>query len=638
MKKLLAVCFLIILIVAVFSSCGPQTRTDVPKYTIQQFYANERISGGAFSPDETKLLISNNRTGIYNLFEISIADSAKRQLTASTVESYFAVDYVPGTSNILYTADKGGNENNHLYLLAADGSSRDLTPGKDEKVSFLRWTADKKAFFYLSNKRTPRFFDVYRIDVGGWVPTMIYRNDKGLNVDEVSRDGKKVALNESITSSENRLYVFDVATGKTVEISDPAMPGSYNTSGFSNDGSTFFYTTDAGKEFQYLAKFNLSTSGRSTVFETTWDVMYSYASENEKYRVIGINEDAKNVLKVIDNVTGADVAMPAIADGDVLAVEISPSEKLMRLTIGTSKSPSDVYVYGFETKKLLRLTNSLNREIEPNNLVAAEVVRYKSFDGLDIPAVFYKPLMASSSNKVPALVWVHGGPGGQSRVGFNELIQYLANHGYAVLAVNNRGSSGYGKTFFKMDDRNHGDKDLMDCVYGKKYLQGLNSIDGEKIGIFGGSYGGFMTMAAMAFQPDEFKVGVNMFGVTNWIRTLKSIPPHWEAGRKALYAELGDPFTADSVRLYNISPVFHGGKVKNPVMVLQGANDIRVLQVESDEMVAAIRANNVPVEYVIFPDEGHGFRKKENQIKGYGQVLTFLDTYLLGKKEGGKSQ
>lgn len=630
MKHLVGLVALLILMLA-FWSCGPKGRTDVPKYTIEQFYANERIGGGTFSPDETKLLVSSNRTGIFNLFEISIEDSAKKQLTSSTVESFFAVDYVPGTSDLLYSADKGGNENNHLYLLSASGTSRDLTPGKEEKVSFLRWSADKKSFFYDSNKRNPRFFDVYQMTVGTWVSKMIYRNDKGFEIADVSKDGKKVALSEPITTSENRLYVHDIATGKSTEISDPAMPGSYGSAGFSNDGSLFFYTTDAGKEFQYLAKFDLMTSGRSMVFETSWDVMYSYLSDNEKYRVIGINEDAKNVLKVVDNATGADVAMPPIPDGDVLGVDISPSEKLMRLTIGTSKSPSDIYVYSFETKKLSRLTNTLNPEIDPNNLVSAEVVRYKSFDGVEIPAIFYKPLTASSSNEAPALVWVHGGPGGQSRVGFSELIQYLANHGYAVLAVNNRGSSGYGKTFYKMDDRNHGDKDLMDCVYGKKYLQDVNGIDGDKIGIIGGSYGGFMTMAAMAFKPDEFKVGVNLFGVTNWVRTLKSIPPHWEAGRKALYAELGDPTTADSVRLYNISPVFHGSKVRNPVMVLQGANDIRVLQVESDEMVAAIKANNVPVEYVIFPDEGHGFRKKENQIKGYGQILTFLDTYLKGK-------
>lgn len=201
------------------------------------------------------------------------------------------------------------------------------------------------------------------------------------------------------------------------------------------------------------------------------------------------------------------------------------------------------------------------------------------------------------------------------------------------MAVNNRGSSGYGKTFYKMDDLNHGDKDLQDCVYGKKYLQSLEYIDSDKIGTIGGSYGGYMTMAAMAFRPEEFKVGVNIFGVTNWIRTLRSIPPYWELRRKALYAELGDPYSADSVRLRAISPLFHADKVKNPVLVLQGANDPRVLQVESDEIVAAVKKNNVPVEYIIFQDEGHGFVKKENEIKGYSAVLAFLDTYLKGKGE-----
>ena len=270
----------------------------------------------------------------------------------------------------------------------------------------------------------------------------------------------------------------------------------------------------------------------------------------------------------------------------------------------------------------------MNPELNADHLVAAEVVRFSSFDGLEIPAIYYKPLQASKRNKVPALVWVHGGPGGQTRVGYYSLIQYLVNQGYAILAVNNRGSSGYGKSFYKMDDRNHGDKDLKDCIWGKKWLQEQNYIDTNKIGIIGGSYGGYMTMAAMTFTPEEFQVGVNIFGVTNWIRTLKSIPPYWEASRKALYEELGDPFTEDSIRLKAISPLFHAERIKNPVMVLQGANDPRVLQVESDEIVAAVEKNEVPVEYVIFPDEGHGFRKKDNQIKGYGEIKQFLDTYL----------
>ncbi len=615
-------------------SCKNETSApprEVAQYTIEQFYANKQIGGGRFSWDETRLLVHSNESGIYNLYEINLADGQQSQLTNSSTESFFSIGYVPGTNQVLYSADKGGNEIDHIYLLNEDGTSTDLTPGAEEKADFMGWNKDKTAFHYISNKRDPRFFDIYRMDVDGWKSGLVYQNDKGYNLGDISWDENTVALVESVTTSESRMYLYDRASKKTTEISDPNAPANYNPAGFSKDGKTFFYITDAGKEFAYLAAYDLATGERSTVYEASWDVMYQYLSENERYRVIAVNEDGKNTLKVTDMSTGQDVAFPEIPDGDVLAVTISPSEKLMRLTVGTSKAPSNIYLYNFETSELKLLTNTLNPEINPEDLVAAEVVRYKSFDGLEIPAIYYKPINASPENKVPALVWVHGGPGGQSRVGYFALIQYMVNHGYAVLAVNNRGSSGYGKTFYKMDDQNHGDKDLQDCIYGKKYLQSLDYIDPEKIGIIGGSYGGYMTMAAMAFAPDEFKVGVNIFGVTNWLRTMKSIPPYWESFKKALYAEMGDPTTADSVRLYNISPLFHADKIKNPVMVLQGANDPRVLQIESDEIVEAMKQNNVPVEYVIFPDEGHGFVKKENEIKGYGAIVTFLDQYLKGE-------
>jgi dipeptidyl aminopeptidase/acylaminoacyl peptidase len=284
-------------------------------------------------------------------------------------------------------------------------------------------------------------------------------------------------------------------------------------------------------------------------------------------------------------------------------------------------------------KTTYKLTDVLNEDINPEDLVEAEVIRYKSFDGVEIPAIYYLPKQASVENKVPAMVWVHGGPGGQSRQNFNSLLQYMVNHGYAVLAVNNRGSSGYGKTFYQMDDKNHGEKDLQDCVEGKNWLAKQPEVDAEKIGIIGGSYGGYMTMAALTFTPEEFDVGVNLFGVTNWLRTLKSIPPYWESYRESLYKELGDPFTSDSIRLRQISPLFHTEKVTKPLIVLQGAQDPRVLQVESDEIVEAVKANGVPVEYVLFEDEGHGFVKKKNQIEAYSRVLGFLDKYLKNEKK-----
>lgn len=616
--------------VLAFAACKqdkPVPTREVKQYTIEQFYKTNGTGAGIFSPDEQKLLVHSNESGIFNLQEINIADGAKKALTQSTVESFFAIDYVPGTGEVLYSADKGGNEISHIYLLKADGTSQDLTPGEKAVSNFSDWSKDKKSMYYNSNLRDERFFDLYQMEVGVWKPKMVYQNNDGYGIDAVSRYGDWLALSKSVTTSENQLFLYDLKNKQLKEISNPAEPGSYGTSGFSADGKTFFYTTDVGKEFSYLVQYDLASGERKTAYETNWDVMYAYQSENGKYQVIGINADGKNKL-VIRDAAGQEVAFPAITDGDITAVSISPSENWMRLSVGTSKSPNDLYVYEFAGKSLKRLTNNASPEINPEDLATAEVVRYKSFDGLDIPAIYYKPLNASATNKVPALVWVHGGPGGQSRVGYSSFIQYLVNHGYAVLMVNNRGSSGYGKSFFKMDDQNHGEKDLQDCIYGKKYLQSLDYIDKDRIGIIGGSYGGYMTMAAMTFTPDEFKVGVNIFGVTNWLRTLKSIPPYWESFRKALYAELGDPNTADSVRLHRISPLFHAKNVKNPIMVLQGANDPRVLQVESDEIVAAVKQNNIPVEYLVFPDEGHGFVKKENEMKGYSGVLTFLDQHL----------
>ena len=200
-----------------------------------------------------------------------------------------------------------------------------------------------------------------------------------------------------------------------------------------------------------------------------------------------------------------------------------------------------------------------------------------------------------------------------------------------ILAANNRGSSGYGKTFYHLDDKRHGEEDLQDIVYGRKYLESLDWVDGDKIGVIGGSYGGYMVAAALAFEPEAFDVGINIFGVTNWVRTLKSIPPWWEAFKEALYDELGDPAT-DEERHRRISPLFHAENSVKPLLVIQGANDPRVLQVESDELVAAVQANEVPVDYVIFPDEGHGFRKRENRITASEAYVRFLNTYLNPKE------
>ena len=607
-----------------------QDNKEPKEYSIEQFYENTRVGAGRFSNDETKLLISSDKSGIFNLYEINIADGSQTAITNSENESLFAVDYVPGSEDILYSADKGGNEINHLYLLKPDGTSTELTTGENEKVNFAGWSEDDKYMYYLSNKRNPQFFDLYRMKVGTWEPEMLYENKEGYQVSDISESGKFLALAKPITTSENKLFLLNRETGEMTEISKPGF--NYSPTGFNQDETEMYYTTNQGGEFARLMAFDIDKNESEVLYETNWDVMYSSLSENDTYRVIGINEDGATKLIMWENATQQPMELPDIKDGNIVSASFSDSEELLRLMVGTSKTPNNIYVYNLKSKELKKLTHTLNPEIDPDDLVSAEVVRYKSFDGLEIPAIYYKPINATADNKKPALVWVHGGPGGQSRVGYFALIQYLVNHGYAILAVNNRGSSGYGASFYKMDDKNHGEKDLQDVIYGKKWLASQDYIKEDQIGIIGGSYGGYMTMAAMTFEPEEFEVGVNIFGVTNWLRTIRSIPPWWESFKDALYEEMGDPSTKDSIRLKKISPLFHAENVKNPIMVLQGANDPRVLQVESDEIVEAVRKNDVPVEYMVFADEGHGFIKKENEIKGYKQIRLFLDKYLKGEE------
>lgn len=613
-------------------SCASEKREteqrEIAQYSIDQFYQNTNFSGGSYSPDESKLLVSSNASGIYNIYALHTDGKRIDTLTRNEKESYFAISYFPDDERILFSADQGGNEINHIYLLDLDGEITDLTSGEKEKASFMKWSADDKSFFYTSNKRDPRYFDLYEMDIEHFESKLIYENKEGLNAADISNDKRYLALSKTILRDQSEMYLYDLEKKELRLLSPKDKVANYRPLEFSPDSKTIYFTSNADNEFNYLASIAPESGEEKKVFSTDWDVAYAFHSKSGKYRVVLVNEDAKSNVYVTETESGKAVDLSAMEGLGIASVYFSPSESKMRITASSSRAPSDIYTYNLSNKTKTKLTNSLNPDIEVEDLVEGKVVRYESFDGLEIPSILYKPHQASADNKVPVLVWVHGGPGGQTRLSYSPLIQYLVNHGYAVIGVNNRGSSGYGKTFFALDDKRHGEDDLQDCVLAKDYLTTLDWADTSRIGIIGGSYGGYMVMAALAFEPEAFDVGVNIFGVTNWLRTLKSIPAWWESQRIALYNELGDPFSEDSTRLHKISPLFHTENVTKPLMVLQGANDPRVLQVESDEIVEGVRANGVAVEYVLFPDEGHGFRKKENEIEGYGKIKDFLDEYL----------
>jgi dipeptidyl aminopeptidase/acylaminoacyl peptidase len=609
---------------------SPTEKKAVKQYTIEQFMNTERVGGSAFASDEKTILFHSNKSGIFNVYSMPVSGGTPKQLTNSTKESTYIVTAFPNDARFLYAHDIGGNENSHLYLREVDGSERDLTPGEKTKANFLGWAHDRKSFFFSTNARNPKFFDVFEMPIVDLKPQLVYQDDSGFDFADISNDKRFIAFGKTgKTTADSDVYLYNVETKEMKNLTPHEGEVSNVPQTFDPASKYLYFLSDDGAEFKYVARFELASGKREEIEKRPWDVSYLYFSRNGKYRVVATNEDARTKIKVTEEATGKAVDLPPLPDGDITGVNISPSETKMAFYHEASRSPENLYLYDFERNKSDRLTNSLTPEINADDLVDGKVVRFKSFDGLEIPAILYQPHAANAQSKVPALVKVHGGPGGQARMPYSPSTQFYVNHGYCVLDVNNRGSSGYGKTFFKADDQKHGREPLWDCVEAKKYLQSLDYVEPKKIGIIGGSYGGYMVLAALTFKPEEFAVGVDLYGVSNWVRTLQSIPPYWESQRKSLYAEIGDPNTQLDM-LRETSPLFHADKISKPLIILQGKNDPRVIKPESDEIVDAIKKKGGVVEYVVFDDEGHGFTKKENEVRAYKAILDFLDKYLKG--------
>jgi dipeptidyl aminopeptidase/acylaminoacyl peptidase len=598
------------------------------RYTIEQFLATTAYGGASFSPDGRKILVSSNQTGVYNAFAVPAGGGPAVQLTDSKVSAVRGIGYFPHDERFLYSSDQGGNEKNHLYVQSPDGGVRDLTPGESLKAVFIGWAPDGKSFFYGSNERDAGVFDVYEMPLDGFERRLLYTNPGGFTPTAVSPDRRYVALAKELTTSDADVYLYDRTADKLALLTPDDAPGTEvanRAQAFSPDGKSLYYTTDKGSEFAYLMRYDLADGRRQEVLRSRWDVLGAGFSRDGRWFGVAVDDDGRTDLRLF-TADMKPVALPTVPGADVTDVEFSPDGKRMAF-YAESAGPRDLFIRDLAGGPVRQLTHALSPAIDADDLVAAKVVRFKSYDGVEIPGMLYRPLGASPAHRVPALVWVHGGPGGQSRIGYNGFLQYLVNHGYAVYAINNRGSSGYGKTFFAMDDRKHGEADLDDCVASKKMLAATGWVDPGRIGILGGSYGGYMVLAALAFRPTEFAVGVDLYGVSNWLRTLQSIPAWWGPMRDALYKELGDPQT-DAGYLRRISPLFHADRIERPFIVLQGENDPRVLKAESDEIVAAARKKGVPVEYLLFPNEGHGLSRKDSQEKAYRASLEFLDKYL----------
>ena len=628
-------------IMAACAACSPpsgelsgSTDNGVVRYSLEDLLDSVSYAGLALSPDGENLLTSSDSSGTFQLVEIPLDGSAPRAVTGGSESSCMAVGYFPGGDRFIFQADQDGNEQFRLYAGHAGG---DATPVMGEgRTSFLGWKSDGSSFFVSNNARDPRVSDIYEVSADDYSSERVFENNDLYIPGPVSRDGTLIALARITDDRSQHLHIFEVATGEHIQVTAPNMhvwsggttSATASTLAFSADGRYFYYTTDKWHEFQRLMRFDIATRSHEAVLRFDWDIRSVGFSEDGSRLAVAVNENARQVLYVYDSdslelLGSVDNANESVA-GHVFTEDADKVIYIAR----SGQMPGDIFVQDLSAGSRRVLAASLSDRVDAEDLVHGRTVEFSSHDGLHIPGLLFVPHGASAADPVPALVMIHGGPGGQSRVGYEPWVQFIVNRGYVLFAVNHRGSGGYGKTFFHMADQAHGKADLKDVIAARDYLNGLEFVQRDQIAVFGGSYGGFLALAAMTNHPDVFKAGIDFFGVTNWPRTFRLRPPWWDTTWTIREYGMGD--NDDEAYWNALSPLNNAGNISKPLLVLQGANDPRVLKIESDELVDRVRRNGTPVEYIVFDDEGHGFRKKKNQVAAFAAIIDFLDKYLDG--------
>lgn len=646
LKKLcLSLPFLILL-----ASCNESDR-EVISYPADLFFDSITYSlghsgGFAFSADETRLIISSDQSGVFNAYALHIENGRTEALSESENNSVFAVSWFPNDDRVLLTGDVGGNEQNSVFVRDIDGTLHDLQPpgdyeavGQQSGLRFEAWQSDGEAFFLSSTERDPQVADIYRYDADTYEREMVFQNSRELPFPtrgfNISPDGRWLSLDFHHTRYDFDIYLADLHSEnrepELILYSGEDREILHRGIGFTADSKKLVYGTDKDGDFLQAWTYSVENGETEQLIESDWDITSARTgvdsgvtySPDGTYRVEIINADSENEVAIRNLENGEPVDLSFLPDGMLSSPMFSSRGSLLAIELERDTRPTDIYLVNLEERTGTKLTEALNSKIEESHLVESEVVRFSSYDGLEVPGLIYRPHRASIENPVPAMVWIHGGPGAQSRKGYNPVIQYLVNQGFAIYAINNRGSKGYGTAFRMMDRRSHGDADLGDVIASREYLENFDWIDENRIGVMGASYGGYLTLAAMTFHPEVFDAAISIVGFSDFIGNIRE--GGWRLPRlPAAYDEMGHP-DDDAESLRSRSPLFFADQIQRPLFVAAGANDVRVPVDQNNRMVEAARANNVDVGYLLFEDEGHGFRKRVNRITAAEAYVDFLN-------------
>ena len=625
---------------------SPAFAAEAPLIPRADFFGNPSKAGGRLSPDGKWLAWLAPRNGVLNVWvaPLGAMDQAK-PMTDERGRPVAAYWWSPDSAQILYATDTGGDENYQLYGVGvASGERRQLTHFPKARVSIAAVSHSiSDRILVNANDRDPHYFDVLSLDLKTGALTPVFQNDQGFAGFLIDDSLTVRGASKPLPSGDVALY--QIKDGKAAAEPFETIPyedgATTQAIGYTYDGKTLYWLDSRGRDTAALVAEDVATGAKTVLgVDPRADIGGLEVSETtgkaEAYAINYLRTD----WTPLDPGFGADFKfLQDHLKGEVIITSRTHDDDKWTVATNASDAPSELWLFDRKSRALTKLYTT-RPELADKPLATMAPVEIKSRDGLTLVSYLTLPVGADPkgdghpTHPLPMVLFVHGGPWGRDVYGYNGFHQWLANRGYAVLSVNFRASTGFGKAFTQAGDLQWGRKmqdDLLDAV-DWAVRRGVTTRD--KVAIMGGSYGGYATLAGLAFTPDAFACGVDLFGPVNLETLLNTTPSYWAAQNRIMFRRMGDPATPEGQAiLKERSPLYAAGAIRKPLLIAQGANDARVKQAESDQMVAAMKASGVPVTYLLFDDEGHGFARPENNLAFYAVAEQFLERCVGGRAE-----
>ena len=597
-------------------------------------YGNFRSAAiSSWHPSKHEMLIGTRFADTLQVHLVKFPGGARTQLTFFRDAARGASFQPANGESFIYTTDRGGDEFYQIYRYdMATGGITLLTDGKSRNTGAL-WSNAGDRLVYGSTRRDGENVDLYIVkpEDAKSDHSVAELHGGGWSAADWSPDDQTILVSEGISANESYLWLCDSATGRMTAVTPRGEKGeqvAYNGGQFSKDGKGIYTVTDKDSEFSRLAYIDLATKQHTYLTDKIhWDVEEFRLSKDGKKLAFVTNEDGISVLHVMDTATRQELALPPLPVGVISGLNWHNNSRDLAFDLNTARTPTDVFSIDVSTMKMERWTYSETGGINTDGFSEPQLIRWKSFDGHEISGFLYSP-PAKFTGKRPVIVDIHGGPEGQSRPGFRGQFNYFLNElGIAVILPNVRGSTGYGKSFLKMDNGFLREDSYKDINALFDWIGARGDLDSQRIAVFGGSYGGHMTLAVSTFYSTRIRCSIDIVGMSNLVTFLEHTQAYRRDLRRVEYGDERDPKMREF--LERIAPMNHIEMIKKPMFVIAGKNDPRVPASESQQIVAALKTNGTPVWFLMANDEGHGFAKKKNNDFLFYSAAIFLKTYLL---------